>query len=71
MWLVILGVICAAISVYYYFRVIQAMYFKDGERQDINTTMLFRWKLVALAGFLIFLGIFPEWLITKLWYFAY
>jgi NADH-quinone oxidoreductase subunit N len=70
MWLVILGVICAAISVYYYFRVIQAMYFKDGEKQDLQTTLLFRWKLIALAAFLIFLGIFPEWLINKLWYFA-
>ena len=28
-WLVILAVICAAISAYYYFRVIQAMYFKE------------------------------------------
>lgn len=71
MWLVILGVVCAAISVYYYFRVIQAMYFKEGEKQDVQTSLLFRWKLVALAAFLIFLGIFPEWLITKLWYFAY
>jgi NADH-quinone oxidoreductase subunit N len=69
LWLVILGVICAAISVYYYFRVIQAMYFKEGEKQEISTTPLFRWKLIALAGFLIFLGIFPEWLISKLWYF--
>jgi len=70
LWLVILGVICAAISVYYYFRVIQAMYFKEGEKQEILTTPLFRWKLIALAGFLIFLGIFPEWLIGKLWYFV-
>lgn len=69
MWLVILGVVCAAISVYYYFRVIQAMYFKDGEKQEVETSLLFRWKLVALAAFLVFLGIFPEWLITKLWYF--
>jgi NADH-quinone oxidoreductase subunit N len=70
LWLVILGVICAAISVYYYFRVIQAMYFKDGEKQDVQTSLLFRWKLVVLAGFIIFLGIFPEWLINKLWYFV-
>jgi len=69
LWLVILGVICAAISVYYYFRVIQAMYFKEGEQQEVQTTLLFRWKLIGLAAFLIFLGIFPEWLINKLWYF--
>src|SRR5678816_4319475 len=33
LWLVILAVLMAAISVYYYFRVIQAMYFKEGEAQ--------------------------------------
>ncbi|RYZ34610.1 MAG: NADH-quinone oxidoreductase subunit N, partial [Sphingobacteriales bacterium] len=71
LWLVVLGVICAAISVYYYFRVIQAMYFKEGNGDQVAaTTPLFRWKLIALAVFLVFLGIFPEWLITKLWYFA-
>ncbi|MBS1661533.1 MAG: NADH-quinone oxidoreductase subunit N, partial [Bacteroidetes bacterium] len=31
LWLVIFAVLCAAVSAYYYFRVIQAMYFKDGE----------------------------------------
>jgi NADH-quinone oxidoreductase subunit N len=70
MWLVILGVICAAISVYYYFRVIQAMYFKDGAKQELPTSLLFRWKLIAVAALIIFLGVFPEWLINKLWYFA-
>ncbi|RYG03745.1 MAG: NADH-quinone oxidoreductase subunit N, partial [Chitinophagaceae bacterium] len=69
LWLVIVGVICAAISAYYYFRVIQAMYFKDGPVQEAQTTPLFRWKLIALAAFIVFLGIFPEWLINKLWYF--
>src|SRR5215469_5270302 len=31
LWLVVFAVLCAAVSVYYYFRVIQAMYFKDGD----------------------------------------
>jgi NADH-quinone oxidoreductase subunit N len=69
MWLVVLGVVCAAISAYYYFRVIQAMYFKDGARQDIPTTGGFRFLLVAIAVFIIFLGLFPQWLIEKLYLF--
>lgn len=68
-WLVIVGILCAAISVYYYFRVIQAMYFKDGEKQEIETGFGFKLLLGATAAFIIFLGIFPQWLIEKLYYF--
>lgn len=69
LWLVILGVICAAISVYYYFRVIQAMYFKEGEPQEISTTPAFRGLLIGVAAIVIVLGIFPQWLIDQLYYF--
>ena len=69
LWLVILGVICAAISVYYYFRVIQAMYFKDGEAQEINTTPAFRGLLIGIAAIVVLLGIFPHWLLDNLYYF--
>jgi NADH-quinone oxidoreductase subunit N len=69
LWLVILGVICAAISVYYYFRVIQAMYFKEGEAQEISTTPVFRGLLISVAIIVVVLGIFPHWLIDKLYYF--
>jgi NADH-quinone oxidoreductase subunit N len=68
-WLVIVGVVCAAISVYYYFRVIQAMYFKEGEKQQIETGPGFKLLLGATAAFIIFLGIFPQWLIEKMYYF--
>ncbi|HLA52342.1 MAG TPA: NADH-quinone oxidoreductase subunit N [Flavitalea sp.] len=69
LWLVILGVVCAAISAYYYFRVIQAMYFKDGPKQEIETNWRFRTVLVASAVFIVFLGLFPGWLIDKLYLF--
>ncbi len=36
LWLVIFAVICAAISAYYYFRVIQAMYFKEPSEIQIT-----------------------------------
>ena len=68
-WLVAVGVVCAAISVYYYFRVIQAMYFKEGEKQEIETGPGFKLLLGITAAFIIFLGIFPHWLIEKMYYF--
>jgi NADH-quinone oxidoreductase subunit N len=70
LWLVILGVICAAISVYYYFRVIQAMYFKDGEPQEIEVSTGFKGVLVGVAAIVVLLGIFPEWLVNMLYYFG-
>lgn len=69
MWLVVFGVVCAAISVYYYFRVIQAMYFKEGERQELEASPAFKGLLVAVAAGVILLGIFPEWLTSFLYYF--
>jgi NADH:ubiquinone oxidoreductase subunit 2 (subunit N) len=52
LWLVILAVLMAAISVYYYFRVIQAMYFKDGEAQAIEVSSSFNGSLVLLLHWL-------------------
>ena len=69
LWLVILGVLCAAISVYYYFRIIQAMYFKEGEEQQIVVTSGFKGLLVGVAAIIVLLGLFPHWLIDKLYYF--
>jgi NADH-quinone oxidoreductase subunit N len=73
MWLVIVGVLCAAISVYYYFRVIQAMYFKDGEAdpQEIETSGAFKGLLIVMAAVVVILGIFPHWLLDQLSNFFY
>jgi NADH-quinone oxidoreductase subunit N len=71
MWLVIVGVLCAAISVYYYFRVIQAMYFKDGEPQHMETSGAFKGILIVIAAAVVLLGIFPQWLINQLYSFLY
>ncbi|MFN2457764.1 MAG: NADH-quinone oxidoreductase subunit N [Chitinophagaceae bacterium] len=60
LWLVIFAVLMAAISVYYYFRLIQAMYFKEGEAQPIAITAGFKYTLVGLAALTIILGIFPN-----------
>jgi NADH-quinone oxidoreductase subunit N len=71
LWLVLAAVALATISVYYYFRVIQAMYFKPaaGEFTLKSETRSFRLLLLAGAVILIALGIFPyqlllNWLIA-------
>ncbi len=68
-WLIVLAVLCAAISAYYYFRIIQAMFFKestDTPTQDWDITTGFKILLVITAAIIIVLGIFPilitDWL---------
>jgi NADH-quinone oxidoreductase subunit N len=50
----------AAISVYYYFRVIQAMYFKDGEAQAMEVSSSFKWTIGIVAALVIILGVYPQ-----------
>ncbi len=68
MWLVIFAVLCAAVSVYYYFRVIQAMYFKEGNGEVKTITPRFKWVLAILAGVVIILGLFPQLLLVHLYF---
>lgn len=66
--LVIFAVLCAAVSAYYYFRVIQAMYFKEGEVKFAETTGTYSWLLLGLAVLVILLGIFPGYLIDWMYF---
>ena len=66
LWLVIFAVLMAAVSAYYYFRVIQAMYFKDGQA-TVQASPVFKWTLVGLTAIVILLGIFPDFLLY--WYY--
>ena len=59
-WLVIVAVLFAAVSVYYYFRVIQAMYFKEGEAATSVVTAPFKISLLVLAVLIILVGVFPS-----------
>ncbi len=68
LWLVIFAVLMAAVSVYYYFRVIQAMYFKEGEAQSLEVSPAFKWALVALAVMTIILGVYPDILFYWLYF---
>jgi NADH-quinone oxidoreductase subunit N len=67
LWLVIFALLCATVSVYYYFRVIQAMYFKEGVAQQLDMGPGFRGMLILLALIVILLGIFPQLLINRLY----
>ncbi len=62
-WLVVVAVLFAAISAFYYFRVVQAIYFKPAtvdnvEPGEINT----RFNILLIVGIavIIILGVYPE-----------
>lgn len=60
LWLVIAAVLLAAVSVYYYFRVIQSMYFKTGTPEWTSPlSKSFGWTLLFLAALLLYTGLFP------------
>lgn len=69
LWLALFAVLMAAVSVYYYFRLIQAMYFKDGNSGVVVTlTPGFKYTMIALAAITVVLGIFPNLLISWLYF---
>ncbi len=66
--LVVLAVLFAAVSVYYYFRVIQSMYFKEGDVLFPQVSSTFKVSLVVVAALIIVLGIFPNLLLQFLYF---
>ena len=68
LWLVITAVLMAAVSVYYYFRVIQAMYFKEGLAQPMEISSSFKWIISIVAALVILLGIFPQILLGRIYF---
>jgi len=66
-WLVIFALLMAAISAYYYFRVIIAMYFKQGNpelHQPLSTTDKF--MLVLTCVLVLLIGIAPQLFLTSI-----
>lgn len=63
-WLVVFAVIMAAVSVYYYFKVIRAMYFETGEPEMISdSTATEKILLIINAVLIILLGLFPDFIL--------
>lgn len=58
--LVILAVINAIISIFYYFRVIVAMYFRSSERQELVVPGYFNFVLGLSALITIVIGVYPS-----------
>lgn len=69
LWLVIFAVLMAAVSVYYYFRVVQAMYFREAKTPiHVSASGLYKTGLVIVAGLVILLGVYPEVLLGWLYF---
>ena len=58
-WLVIIAVINAIISIYYYFRVIIAMYFHSAEHDELTVPAYYQIVLGISALATLVIGIFP------------
>ena len=70
-WIVILAIICAAISAIYYFRVIQAIYFKEPPIEiypALDLTKSFKYLLIISAAILIIAGILPSLVVDWLYF---
>ena len=68
LWVVIIAILFAAISVYYYFKLIQAMYFVQGSPAIKELPKTYTYKLVVLAIILLILGVFPNLLFNYLYF---
>ena len=58
--LVVLAVINAVIGIFYYLRVVVAMYFKDSDQHAVSSTPLFSFVLGFSALVTIILGVYPS-----------
>ena len=58
-WLVILAVVNAVISIFFYFRVIIAMYFRDADQAELVVPFYYKLVLGFSALVTILIGIFP------------
>ena len=65
-WLVFVAIIASLIGVYYYFRIIIAMYFKEGAHEHISLEMTHKLLLIVITVAIIALGICPDFIIKLL-----
>lgn len=58
-WLVVLAVVNAVIGIFYYLRVVVAMYFKDSDKHAVQSSPLFTMVLALSVIITIILGVYP------------
>lgn len=63
---VILAIVTSLIGVYYYFRVLIAMYFKEANATKVSTSMNTEVLVIVLIILTLALGIFPDYLVKLL-----
>jgi len=68
LWLLIVAIVFAAVSVLYYFRLVQAMYFTSGEPAINEYDKKYEYKLWVIAAIIIVLGVFPSFLFNYLYF---
>jgi NADH-quinone oxidoreductase subunit N len=63
-WLVVIAVLNSVVSVFYYLRVVTAMYFREvgREAKPLRATSVSAALLIAALGVLV-IGILPTWLV--------
>jgi NADH-quinone oxidoreductase subunit N len=61
-WLLVVAVINAIISIFYYFRVIIAMYFRTAEREEITVPPYYVFVLGFAALATIVIGVYPQFI---------
>jgi NADH-quinone oxidoreductase subunit N len=67
-WLLVVSIVFAAISVYYYFKLVQAMYFVAGEPAIHEMDKKYEIKLWVIAIAILALGVFPNLLFNYLYF---
>lgn len=65
-WLVLIAILASLIGVYYYFRIIIAMYFKQGSSETIAVSMNHKILFVITILLTIALGLLPDFVIRLL-----
>ncbi len=68
LWLLIVAILFAAVSVFYYFRLIQAMYFISGEPAINELDKTYELKLWVIAVLIIIMGVFPGFMFNYLYF---
>ncbi|MEQ7802490.1 NADH-quinone oxidoreductase subunit N [Pedobacter sp. ASV1-7] len=59
-YLVAFAILNALVGFYYYFRVIVAMYFKEGNDTDLQTPVQYQFVLIVSVLITVFLGVYPS-----------
>ena len=59
LWLVVIGILMAMVGIYYYFRVIIAMYLREPSGEPVAVDAFTTFALIFMLVLTVVLGIFP------------